>query len=100
MKQLSNKERKYRNKIIAENHLKKDAQKYIDFYVAENNAHLINLTYKRLYSDYGLLHSILVKYNFSKLNDAIKNVGFAAKKVANSLSNALSAFSAFSEFDI
>ena len=46
---LSKKEREYRSKIIAENHLKKDAQRYVDFYVAENNAHSINLTYKRLY---------------------------------------------------
>lgn len=89
MKQLSNKERKYRNKIIAENHLKKDAQKYIDFYVAENNAHLINLTYKRLYSDYGLLHSILIKYNFSKLNNAIKNMGETCAKAGKALQLAL-----------
>ena len=100
MNYLSNKEREYRSKIIAENHLKKDAQKYLDFYVEENNSHSIKLTYKHLYFEYGLLHSILVKYNFSKLNNAIKNVGFAAKKVANSLSKALSTFSAFSEFDI
>lgn len=89
MKQLSNKERKYRNKIIAENHLKKDVQKYIDFYIAENNAHLINLTYKRLYSDYGLLHSILIKYNFSKLNNAIKNMGEACVKAGKALQLAL-----------
>ena len=89
MKQLSNKERKYRNKIIAENHLKKDAQKYIDFYIAENNAHLINLTYKRLYSDYGLLHSILIKYNFSKLNNAIKNMGESCVKAGKALQLAL-----------
>ena len=89
MKQLSNKERKYRNKIIAENHLKKDAQKYIDFYIAENNAHLINLTYKRLYSDYGLLHSILIKYNFSKLNNAIKNMGETCVKAGKALQLAL-----------
>lgn len=29
---LSNKEQKYRSKIISENHLKKDAQRYLDQY--------------------------------------------------------------------
>lgn len=87
--QLSNKEREYRNKIISENHLKKDAQRYVDFYIAENNAFSINLTYKRLYSDYGLLHSILVKYNFSKINNALKNVGESCVKVGKALQLAL-----------
>lgn len=81
--QLSNKEQKYRSKIIAENHLKRDAQRYIDFYVAENNAHSINLTYKYLYFNYGLLHSILVKYNLSKLNNAMKNIGSSCEQAAN-----------------
>ena len=82
---LSNKEQKYRSKIIAENHLKKDAQKYLDFYVAENKTHSINLTYKRLYFEYGLLHSILVKYNFSKLNNAMKDMGTSCAKASNAL---------------
>ena len=77
------KERKYRNKIISENHLKKDAQRYIDFYVAENSIHSINLTYKRLYFEYGLLHSALVKYNLSKLGNAIKDIGTSCIKAAN-----------------
>lgn len=82
---LSNKERKYRNKIIAENHLKKDAQRYIDFYVAENKTHKINLTYKRLYFEYGLLHSILVRYNLSKLSYAMKDLGTSCVKASNSI---------------
>ena len=81
--QLSSKERKYRSKIIAENHLKEDAQRYIDFYVSENNAHSINLTYKHLYFNYGLLHSILVKYNLNKLGNAIKDIGTTCVKAAN-----------------
>lgn len=83
MKQLSKKEREYKYKIIAENHLKKDAQRYIDFYVTKNNAHSINLTYKHLYFNYGLLHSILVKYNFSKLSYAIKGLGTSCCKATN-----------------
>ena len=82
---MTTKEREYRSKIIAENHLKKDVQRYIDFYVAENNNHSINLTYKHLYFNYGLLHSILVKYNLNKLNNAIKNMGTSCVKAANAL---------------
>lgn len=80
---MTTKERKYRSKIIAENHLKKDAQRYIDFYVAENNSYSINLTYKHLYFNYGLLHSALTKYNLSKLNNAMKDMGTSCVKVAN-----------------
>ena len=96
MKQLSNKERKYRNKIIAENHFKKDMQRYLDFWVAENRIHSINLTYKYIYFNYGLLHSFLVKYNLGKLSKAMKDVGCAAKEVGNTLSNALKVFNEFS----
>lgn len=95
MNYLSNKERKYRKKIIAENHLKKDAQRYIDFYVAKNNSYSINLTYKRLYFEYGLLHSILVKYQLSKLNNAFKNLGTACVKMGDSLKQAITNLSSF-----
>lgn len=80
---LSNKERDYRNKIIAENHFKKDEQRYLDFWVAENKAHSINLTYKYIYFNYGLLHSILVKYNLNKLNKAMIDIGTSCAKAAN-----------------
>ena len=79
------KEREYRSKIIAENHLKKDAQRYIDFYVAENNAHSINLTYKYIYLNCGLLHHILVKYNFNKLGGAMKSIGTSCSQAASAL---------------
>lgn len=92
MKKITTKEREFRCKIIAENHLKKDAQKYIDFYVAENRSHSINLTYKRLYLDDGLLHSILVKYNLSKLSNALKDVGASCVKAANTLKQAMATF--------
>ena len=84
---LSNKEREYRSKIIAENHFKKDMQRYLDFYVAENNAHSINLTYKYIYLHYGLLHSILTKYNLGKLSKAMSNVGLSCAKAANAFKN-------------
>ncbi len=92
---LSNKEREYRYKIIAENHFKKDEQRYLDFWVAENRTHSINLTYKYIYFNYGLLHRFLIKYNFSKLGKAIKEVGYAAKEMGNTLSNAINVFNEF-----
>lgn len=80
---LSNKERKYRSKIIAENHFKKDEQRYLDFWIAENRAYSINLTYKYIYFNYGLLHSFLVKYNLSKLSKAMIDMGTSCAKAAN-----------------
>ena len=92
---MTTKEREYRCKIIAENHLRKDAQRYIDFYITENRSHSINLTYKRLYLDDGLLHSILTKYNLSKLSNALKDVGASCVKVANTFKQAMATFNKF-----
>lgn len=93
-KQLSKKEYKYRCKIIAENHMKKDCQRYLDYYVAENKCCPINLTYKYVYLNRGLLHKIMVQYNLSKINNAIRNVGVSCEKAAEAFSNALQIFSA------
>ena len=75
---MSNKEREYRYKIIAENHLKKDGQKYLDQYVRNES-----LTYKTLYSNDDLLHSMILRYNFNKLGNAIKHIGTSCIKAAN-----------------
>lgn len=77
---LSNNECKYRSKIIAENHLKKDGQRYLDQYVKRKS-----LTYKTLYLNYGLLHSMLTQYKLSKLGNVIKGFGESYAKVVNSL---------------
>ena len=92
---LSNKEQKYRSKIISENHLKKDIQKYLDFYVSENKAHSINLTYKRLYFEHGLLRSVLVKYGFSKLSNALKDVGISCTQATSAFKNLTASLSKF-----
>lgn len=76
---LSNKEREYRYKIISENHLKKDAQRYLDQYVKRKL-----LTYKTLYLNYGFLHSMLTQYSLSKLSKAMKGLGESCAKAANS----------------
>lgn len=52
--QLSKREYKYRCKIIAENHLKKDYQKYLD-----GQVQIKGITYKDLYFDPMRLSSIL-----------------------------------------
>lgn len=78
MNYLSNKEQKYRSKIIAENHLKKDGQRYLDQYVKRKS-----LTYKVLYMNFGELHSMLVSYNFSKLGNVMKNLGTSYAKAAS-----------------
>lgn len=75
---LSNKEREYRSKIIAENHFKKDAQRYLDRYV-KSELH----TYKKVYLNYGLLHSMLVRYNLNKLGSAMKDMGMSCVQAAN-----------------
>lgn len=77
---LSYKECKYRSKIIAENHLKKDGQQYLDQYVKRKS-----LTYKTLYLNYGFLHSMLTQYNLSKLGRVITSFGDSCAKVANSM---------------
>lgn len=80
MNYLSNKECKYRSKIIAENHLKKDGQQYLDQYVKRKS-----LTYKTLYLNYGFLHSMLAAYGLSKLSNAMKDFGESCAKAANSM---------------
>ena len=75
---LSNKERVYRSKIIAENHLKKDGQRYLDQYTKSKS-----LTYKALYLNYGELRSMLIKYGISKLGNALKDVGVSCTQAAS-----------------
>ena len=72
------KERKYRSKIIAENQLKKDAQRYLDQYAKSES-----LTYKKIYLNYGLLHSMLVRYGLNKIGNAMKSIGTSCAKAAN-----------------
>ena len=93
MKQLSNKESKYRNKIIAENHLKKECQIYLDNYVKTQS-----LTYKHLYLNYGLLYGILVKYSFSKLSGAMKNVGASCVNAANAFQKLAASLVSFDDY--
>lgn len=77
---LSNKEQKYRYKIIAENHLKKDGQRYLDQCVKQPL-----ITYKKLYLSHSLLHSMLIRYSFNKLALAMQGIGMSCAEATNSL---------------
>lgn len=84
---LSNKERKYRSKIIAENHLKKDGQKYLDQYAKSEL-----LTYKKIYLNHSLLRSMSYGYNISKLSNAMKSIGVSCSQASDSLQELIKAF--------
>lgn len=76
--QLSKREYKYRCKIIAENHLKKECQMYLSNYVITEG-----LTYKEIYVDESLLHRMLTNYNFWQVGKAVYKAGVSAKQAAN-----------------
>lgn len=81
---LSKKECKYRNKIIAENHLKKKYQMYIDRY--------IDCSYKELYYNKGKLMFLINTIATKEMCEAIWRIGDTAKNTAKafkSLSKAL-----------
>lgn len=73
---LSKRESKYRYKIIYENHLKKDMQKYLDEYITSKS-----LTYKYFYLSN---INILAQYRFDKISNTIKNIGSSFIEAANS----------------
>lgn len=76
--QLSKREYKYRCKIIAENHLKKECQMYLGNYVITEG-----LTYKKIYLDEALLHRMLTNYSFWQVGKAVYKAGVSAKQAAN-----------------
>ena len=77
---LSKNESKYRIKIMAENHLRKDGQKYLDQYVKNRL-----LTYKKVYLDYGLRRSILAQYHLSKFSNAMQHLGISCAQATESI---------------
>lgn len=82
---LSKKELKYRIKIIAENHLKKEAQKHLDKYKLSKN-----LTYKEIYTNYALLNDFAFRLyfiNINKLNEAIRDFGTTIEQATNGFKN-------------
>ena len=78
--QLSKREYKYRCKIIAENHLKKELQKYLDSYADSKW-----LTYKDVYFNKVVLLRIKAAYNFQSASKAMWKVGISAKQASDNL---------------
>ena len=78
--QLSKREYKYRCKIIAENHLKKELQKYLDSYVDSKW-----LTYKDVYFNKVVLLRIKAAYNFQLASKTICKAGVSAKQASDNL---------------
>ncbi len=76
--QLSKREYKYRCKIIAENHLKKELQKYLDSYVDSKW-----LTYKDVYLNKVVLLRIKAAYNFQSASKAMCKAGVSAKQASD-----------------
>lgn len=80
--QLSKREYKYRCKIIAENHLKKECQMYLGNYVITEG-----LAYKEIYLDEALLHRMLTCYSFWRVGKAISKTGVAMKQASDAFNN-------------
>lgn len=76
--QLSKREYKYRCKIIAENHLKKECQAYLDSYVDSKW-----LTYKDVYLNKVVLLRIKAAYNFQSASKAMCKAGVSAKEASD-----------------
>ena len=93
--QLSKREYKYRCKIIAENHLKKDYQKYLDERVQAKG-----ITYKTLYFDPMWLRSILSVVAFRKVSDAIRRMSVSTKQASDAFQNFAQTLKPWLEDDI
>lgn len=93
--QLSKREYKYRCKIIAENHLKKECQIYLCNYVIAEG-----LTYKEIYLDEALLHRMLTCYSFWRVGKVISKTGVAMKQAFGAFKNFAQAIKPWLEDDI
>ena len=93
--QLSKREYKYRCKIIAENHLKKDCQKYLDSYIAEKG-----VTYKDIYLEELTRLSWLTAYRFNQFGKAVYKAGISTSQFIDTMQNFTQAIKPWLEDDI
>ena len=93
--QLFKREYKYRCKIIAENHLKKDYQKYLD-----GQVQIKGVTYKDLYFDPIRLNGILSVVAFRKCSDAIRRMSVSTKQASDAFQNFAQTLKPWLEDDI
>ena len=80
--QFSKREYKYRCKIIAENHLKKECQTYLDSYIAEKG-----VTYKDIYLNELTHLSWLTAYRFNQLGKAVYQAGISTSQFIDTMQN-------------
>lgn len=93
--QLSKREYKYRCKIIAENHLKKDCQVYLDSYVSEKR-----ITYKDIYLNELTHLSWLTAYRFNQFGKAVYQAGISTSQFIDTMQNFTQAIKPWLEDDI
>ena len=93
--QLSKREYKYRCKIIAENHLKKEFQEYLDSYVDSKW-----LTHKDVYLNKAVLFRIKAAYNFQSASKAMWEVGVSVKQAFDAFQNFAQTIKPWLEDDI
>ena len=93
--QLFKREYKYRCKIIAENHLKKEYQAYLD-----EQIQVKGITYKVLYFDPMRLQSILSVVAFKKCSDAIRRMSISTKQATDAFNNFAQTLKPWLEDDI
>ena len=93
--QLSKREYKYRCKIITENHLKKELQKYLDSYVDSKW-----ITYKDVYLSKVILLRIKAAYNFQSASKAMWKAGTSAKEASDAFQNFAQVIKPWLEDDI
>ena len=92
--QLSKSERKYRAKIIAEEHLNKYWQMILDKYMRQRVTKFLGITYKKCYFDKNLKSKIfptqdwiaMTKQTFQSLSIAIKNTDGSVRSTHDVLS--------------
>lgn len=93
--QLSKREYKYRCKIIAENHLKKECQIYLSNYVDSKW-----LTYKDVYLNKAVFLRIKAAYNFQSASKSMWKAGISAKEASEAFQNFAQAIKPWLEDDI
>lgn len=93
--QLSKREYKYRCKIIAENHLKKECQAYLDSYIAEKG-----VTYKDIYLNELTHFSWLTAYRFNQFGKAVYQAGISTSQFIDTMQNFTQAIKPWLEDDI
>ena len=79
---MTKKENKCKKKLIAENHLNKSQQLFLNNYIK-----LRCLSYSKVYYDKEILLAISVEYNFYMLTNSLKRVSISLHQAAENIKN-------------